>query len=237
MNISIIIPTLNEEAYLRKTILHTLEAASDPDSIEFIVVDAGSKDQTIASVDDLNLQTYLHPEFALQKFKSLNLGIEKAAGEVLIFLDADTSLPDGFDSLIKRKLTNPNVVGGAFEFSFRDPDWKLWLLQVSNRIRYRFGQIFYGDQAIFCMTNAAKEIGGYPQKKLMESAYFCQELKKVGTLTLIKSPVSTSPRRFNENGFFKSTWFDIMMWLRFVFKLPVDSYGAKYWGVNLKSDG
>lgn len=233
--ISIIIPTLNESRFLSGTIEDLLKKARNADQLEIIVVDAGSKDGTLNSIKELPIDTYSKPDFLFKKYESLNFGIEKAKGDYLLFLDADTILPAYFDQLILEKFYRPDIVGGAFEFSFSEPDWKLKIIQFVNRIRYRFGHIYYGDQAVFCRKETAVKVGGIPRKRLMETAYFCQELMKVGKLSLVERPVRTSPRRFLENGFFKVCWFDLMMWVRFLLHLSVDEYGRKYWSANLRS--
>ncbi len=235
-SISIIIPTLNEEAFLKKTIQHCLAVASDPDLLEIIIVDAGSSDNTLESVRDLNVKCFSHPKFKFKKYKSLNFGIKQAQHDLLVFLDADTLLPDHFDRLINDTISN-DVVGGAFELSFDKADWKLKILQLINRIRYRFGKMYYGDQAVFCRRSVAIEVAGYPPVELMESASFCRQLKKKGKLTLIKKPVLTSSRRFHEHGFYRVLLFDIRMWIRFTFNFSVDRFGKKYWRFNLGSNG
>lgn len=214
-----------------------LKRTTGENEMEILVIDAGSTDNTLKSIAGLSAQIHEKPEFRYRKYRSLNYGISQARGKILLFLDADTLLPPKFDSLIIKKMENYGVVGGAFEFSFENPDWRLWILQLINRIRYRFGQMYYGDQAVFCRKESALAVGGYPEKKLMESAFFCKKLKSVGKLRLIKKPIITSPRRFNENGFLKVSWFDFSMWVRFVFRLSVEDYGTKYWNVNMKSDG
>lgn len=235
--ISIIIPTLNECHFLKGTIEDLLKKSRDPDQLEIIVVDSGSTDGTLESIKSLKVYSFLEPSFKLKKCASLNYGIEKAKGDFLLFLDADTTLPKEFDLLIQEKLKNPSIVGGAFEFAFGNPDWKLKLIQFVNRIRYRFSNIYYGDQAVFCSRKVALEVGGYPEKRLMEAAFFCQKLMKVGKLSLIKSPIKTSARRFLDHGFFRICWFDFIMWFRFVLNFSVDEYGEKYWSKNLKSNG
>ncbi len=235
--ISIIIPTLNEERYLPKTIESIFQHAEFPQDLEILVVDAGSLDQTAKIAEELGVKVFQKPEFVLKKYESLNFGIKQANGDVILFLDADTILPKEFDIKISKSLGQQGIVGGAFEFSFDHLDWKLSLLQKFNRIRYRFGHMYYGDQAIFCLKSVAVELGGYPKKELMESAYFCKRLLTIGKLRLIKSAVKTSPRRFNENGFFKVFWFDFTMWVRFRLNLSVEEYGKKYWGLNLNADG
>ncbi len=235
--ISIIIPTLNEEKYLLPTINQIYSGAVHIDAIEILVIDAGSEDNTLTSIKHLEVMMYSKPEFVLKKYESLNFGISQAKGRVLIFLDADTMLPKEFDQYILQRIDLHKIVGGAFEFSFDRTDWKLWTVQWINRIRYRFGKMYYGDQAVFCKRETAVKIGGFPEVELMESAYFCSKLKKEGKLVLIKKAVKTSPRRFLENGFFKTLWFDIMMWIRFVLTLSPSQYGKTYWKWNLKSNG
>lgn len=231
--ISVVIPTLNESDYLSKTLESVLRKANQPNSLEVLVIDAGSTDGTLESIKDLQVQTFVEPSFIFKKYKSLNLGLKKAKGDTVVFLDADTELPDAFDTLIYQCLSKPGVVAGAFEFSFSSKSLMLQLLEWLNRLRYRFGQMYYGDQAIFCRRETALKIGGVPEMDLMESAYFCKRLKKEGKLCLVTEAIKTSPRRFNEHGFLKISWFDFTMWLRFILKLPVEQYGKKYWRLNM----
>lgn len=232
--ISIVIPTLNEVDIIRSTISHTIQQSYQPEEIEIIVVDAGSIDGTLESIKNERAQKFSKPEYALKKYESLNFGIEQCIGEVVLFLDADTLLPKHFDLRIREVLGKEKVVAGAFEFSFQQPDWKLLLLTAINRIRYRFGKIYYGDQAIFAKRKVLDQIGGVPEEALMEAAFLCKKLRKKGKLQLIKPGVATSPRRFNEYGFFKVAWFDINMFIRFNLGFPVSGYANKYWGKNLK---
>jgi len=69
----------------------------------------------------------------------------------------------------------------------------------------------------------------------METAYLCKALRKAGELTIIKPALKTSPRRFNEYGFFKIAWFDINMFIRFNLGFPVSNYAKQYWSKNLNN--
>lgn len=232
-DLAIIIPTLNEQTLIRHTIEHTQAQADRPDKLEIILVDAGSSDGTLEAIKDLTVKSYSKPEFALKKYESMNFGFEKASAPVIMFLDADTELPLHFDSLITSKLTNEKIVGGGFEFAFQNPDWKLLLLTWVNRLRYRFGKIFYGDQAVFVRKSILYAIGGVPTEPLMETAYLCRQVQKQGKLALLNSPIKTSPRRFKDHGFFTVTWFDINMFIRFNLGFSVASYAEQYWRKNL----
>ena len=198
-----------------------------------IVIDAGSSDDTLGSIDNLPCVAISRPDFKLQKHRSLNHGLEIAKEKVVLFLDADTLLPQGFDAQILSALHEEGTVGGAFEMRFTETDTKLWLLSLINAIRYRIWKTFYGDQAIFCRKEAAMNIGGFPDT-LMEAAHFCRSLRKEGKLNLLDQTVRTSPRRFQENGFWKVLWFDVKMWIRFIFDLDLKKPKTSYWKTNLQ---
>ena len=233
--LSIIIPTLNEEAYLARTIDHLLKSASKPNDVELLIVDSGSSDNTTDSIKDYPVKLFVRPEFVLKKYESLNFGIKQAKGKILIFLDADTLLPDRFDELVRSSLVQKEVVGGAFEFAFQSADFKLKLISFFNRIRYRIDRRFYGDQAVYCRAEAAREVGGFPENQLMDAAFFCRHLSRKGKLRLIKKPIRTSPRRFIENGFRKTLWFDFKMLIRFYLNRTTDDQRDEYWGYSLSS--
>lgn len=234
MKISIIIPTLNEEKHLRDTVLHAFANAHEPEALEVLVIDAGSKDRTIMTVSDLSISVYVDNSFRLQKHKSLNYGLQLAKGEIVLFLDADTYLPKHFDKVIQDKLATKKVVGGAFEMRFVDADFKLFVLSKLNSLRYNIWKTFYGDQAIFCKKSVAVKVGGFPDT-LMEAAYFCRSVSSYGKLSLIHQPVWTSPRRFKENGFWKVLWFDIQMWIKFALGLELKKSKDTYWQTNLQN--
>lgn len=236
MKHSIVIPTLNEADTLAKTIRHTLEVARHPENLEVIVVDAGSRDGTLDSIAEIGVTTFCMPEFAKKKYMSMNYGLTKSSGDFLIFLDADTLLPKHFDLSVERALSDPEVVGGAFEFSFSNPSWKHWLLAQINRLRYRIDKIYYGDQAVFVKKNELIAAGGIPTKPLMETAYLCKVLKTVGKLVLVRKFIRTSPRRFVEDGFFRLLWFDLNMFFRFSLGMNISSYAETYWEKNLNKE-
>ena len=232
--ITIIIPTLNEERFIAKTIVHTLEAAENPDALEILVVDAGSTDRTLACIAHLPVTAYSKPEFKLKKSESLNFGIAMASADIIQFLDADTLLPRHFDTKIREKMKDQRCVGGGFAMRFDKADWRLKLLTGLNFFRYHFWKTFYGDQAVFCRKGIAEKIGGFPPT-LMESAYFCKSLKKYGRLTIIHPGVISSSRRFYEHGIWKVTIFDIRMWVNFVFGLDLKKHSKTYWTSNLEN--
>lgn len=230
--LSIVIPTLNEEAMIRDTIIQVIKRAANPGKLEIILVDAGSTDKTISSIQDLNIKTFVKPAFKLKKFESLNFGLKEATADMVLFLDADTQLPKHFDQLIQEKMQNSRYVAGAFNMKFDKAGGHLFLLSLINRVRYTLWRTYYGDQAIYCRKDVALEVGGFPDT-LMEAAFFCRAMKKKGKLALIKKSVISSSRRFYGQGVLKVAWFDIRMWVRFVLGMDLKRKNDAYWQVNL----
>lgn len=227
LNLTVIIPTLNEEAHIRATILHVLAMAHSPSLLEIMVIDAGSTDQTLAAIEDLPVSCYVDPTFRHKKYASLNFGLQKAKTQWIQFLDADTHVPHHFDFLIQKEMSK-GAIGGAFVMRFFHADWRLFVLTRINEVRYRLWKTCYGDQAIFCDRTQALAAGGFPET-LMEAAFFCKKLKKRGPFSIISERVYTSARRFEEVGFWKMLWFDLRMWLRFCFHLSLKNYTTAYW--------
>lgn len=229
MKLSIIIPTCNERQYLYKTINSVINHATGKERLEIIVVDCGSTDGTTSAIKHKSVVVVENPQLKGKKWQSLNLGGRLAQGEVLLFLDADTLVPPGYDSAILTALADERVVGGAFEFSFDQRSPLLWLITLINRIRYRVRQSYYGDQGIFVRSSAYKQSGGWPNKVLLETAYFCRELKKQGSLALLPLRTKTSSRRFHQQGTLKMFWYDLKVWILDLFGLDVNKYGEEYW--------
>ena len=231
--ISVVIPALNEAEYLPETLKAVFSEVSAYEHLrEVIVVDAGSDDGTIEAIEKYDVRVFSRPEFAGKKYESLNFGLSRASGDVVLFLDADTKLPQEYDLHVFDALKNEKTVGGAFEFSFDKTDRTLRIIQLINQIRYRFGHIFYGDQAVFCRREVAMALEGYPPRQLMESAYFCKQLRQKGKLKLVRARVRTSSRRFVTYGIFRVLFFDACMWALFVLGADVSKYGTRYWNMK-----
>ena len=199
MTLSVIIPTLNEAAELPET----LRRAKAIDGLhEIIVVDAGSTDDTqaIARKNDCTLL-----ECKPSRGQQLRLGASQATGEVVLFLHADTWLPENAAAAIAETLARPQAIAGAFYKRFRDcgalPGSRLrcWLL-------WKFTNRLFGDQAIFVKRSALQQAGGVPDVPLMEEFELCKALAPHGQLALARATVLTTARKFRDVGTFKTYW-------------------------------
>lgn len=229
IQISIIVPTLNESANLEKLIKHIRLCGTTLISKEVIIADGGSVDGTLELAQKLGLTTIYAPESPPGRSYLLNKAAKVAKGEILLFLDADSLVPEGFDQDILAVLSKKGVVGGAFEFKLDGPQFGLRVVECINRIRYRIWPRYYGDQGIFVRKEDFFRTGGYPEVGLMEASDFCVTLAGLGRLFLIKKPMVTSARRFLNGGIYRVLAFDIRMWWRNLTGQETERFAREYW--------
>ncbi len=197
-SISVIIPTLNESGNIQATITSALVN----DTIEVVVADGGSIDNTV----DISLS--LGVKFILSdtgRANQMNTGASIASGDILLFLHGDTRLPDNFDVMVKEVLRKPGVIAGAFSLQIDAPHWSLRLIESAVNLRSRFLQMPYGDQAIFLSREIFNEIGNFPPLPIMEDFEIMRRLKRKGKIAIIDVPVITSGRRWIKKGVVKTT--------------------------------
>jgi rSAM/selenodomain-associated transferase 2/rSAM/selenodomain-associated transferase 1 len=196
--ISIIIPALNESSNLRET----LERIQNARDTEIIVVDGGSSDNTVEIAESYDARVIVT---LAGRAKQMNAGAAAAAGDVLLFLHADTHLPDRFDEYVRRILASPENAGGAFRFSVDASTRGLRLIERLANWRSKALQLPYGDQALFIRASLFREMGGFPDVPIMEDFAFVRRLRKRGRIEIAPVPVITSARRWLRLGVWRTT--------------------------------
>lgn len=191
--LSIIIPTLNEEANLAQTLM-SIGRLSDG---EVIVSDGRSQDNTVEIAEKWGAKVIRSRP---NRGEQMNSGAREASGEILLFLHADTLLPDGYPELIRKAMIYPRVAGGAFAWKVEPSTPFLRYLERNVAWRTKIFRMPYGDQAYFVRASIFREMGGYEDIPLMEDVEFIRRLRKVGKLEFIPQPVVTSPRRYQKRG-------------------------------------
>ena len=195
--LSIIVPVLNEAAQIVET-LRSLERFAE--SCEIIVVDGGSRDDTVTQARGFAWVRVI--EFGTaQRAAQMNAGAAVARGEVLLFLHADVRLPHDFIEAIQTALRDEPCVGGCFAFGF--PAEVSRALKVYARgvnWRTRWGWNATGDQALWVRRTVFEELGGYPLVPLMEDLEFFALLKQHGSIASLPQRVTVSPRRWQRHG-------------------------------------
>ncbi len=196
--ISIIIPTLNEQAHIVSCLASTRFASN----AERIVVDGGSSDQTREMALSCGAKVLTAPA---GRARQMNAGAKSAAGDLFLFLHADTRLPQGFAEVVRNTLSRPEVSAGAFEFRLQPNSPGLRLIERGANWRSRYLQLPYGDQAIFLRSALFREAGGYRDMPIMEDYEFIRRLKKRGRIFTAPVPAITSGRRWEKLGIWKTT--------------------------------
>ncbi len=211
--ISLIIPTLNEEDNLQRT----LEKIGQLPRGEVIVVDGGSEDNTVKVAEKYGAKVI---KSMPSRGKQMNVGASKASGDILLFLHADTLLPDGFSSLVRKVMSEPDVVGGSFALKLQPGTPFLKYIEENVKWRTKLFGLPYGDQAIFVRASVFREIGGYADIPLFEDVDFIRRLKSQGKLSFIPIPVVTSSRRYKKYGVFMTTLINKVVFFGYLLKVP-----------------
>ncbi|HVR43635.1 MAG TPA: TIGR04283 family arsenosugar biosynthesis glycosyltransferase [Thermoanaerobaculia bacterium] len=219
-SVSVIIPALDEAPRIEGAVRSALDAGA----AEVIVADGGSRDAT-AEIARAAGATLARAEGV--RGARLNAAARGAAGEVLMFLHADTLLPPGAATAAAGAIEAGAVFGG-FRIRFAEPHRRLRLAAALINARTRFTRAPWGDQAQFVRRELFLESGGFLAIPLMEDYELARRMKKLGPITLLPLEVTTSGRRFLENGLFRTAainWWTILQWRMGV---PAERLAARY---------
>ena len=200
MTISIIVPVYNEAVALPAFL-----AATAGIDTEMIFVDGGSTDETVRILSAAG-RHWLSADRG--RAPQMNAGAAEAAGDVLLFLHADTRLPDGALQQVRSAVDN-GAVGGYFDLRL-DSDRPL--LKMTGRMitwRSRVTGVASGDQAIFLTKETFQRLGGYGSLPLFEDLDLSRRLKRAGHIARLNPPVITSPRRWEQLGAWRTI---VRMW-------------------------
>jgi rSAM/selenodomain-associated transferase 2 len=195
MRLAIVIPALNEAANLSRLLPDLARGCPGAD---IVVVDGGSGDDTAAVVARLPGPRLL--ESARGRAVQMNHGAREAGGDTLLFLHADSRLPDGAARAIEQALAEPGVVGGRFDVRFDNERPLYRIIAWFMNTRSRASGICTGDQAIFVRRADFEAVGGYPDIPLMEDIELSRRLKRRGRLRALRLRVTTSARKWEREG-------------------------------------
>lgn len=192
MLISVVIPTLNEEDVIEETLGRVINTPG----VEVIVSDGGSSDWTV----EIAQKQARVVSSVCGRGCQMNSGASKASGEILLFLHADTGLPDGWVGKITAAMADERVVGGAFSLSIDSDKLSHKIIAAAANLRSRFLGLPYGDQGIFVRRTVFEKIGGFKDIPIMEDVELMRRLKRTGKIVLLKDKVTTSARRWEKEG-------------------------------------
>jgi len=223
-DISIIIPTLNEESEVEHW--RELRGHSDDGGVcEIIIVDGGSSDQTVALARAQGFRVESRPPGRGAQF---NHGARLARGKVLLFLHADTRMPPGFAGLIRQCLNETDALAGAFSLAIDQAGLRLKLVAHCANLRSRLFQLPYGDQAIFIRRDDFRRLGGFPEIPVMEDFIFIRQAGKKGRVATLPQAVITSARRWQRLGVLRTTLINQLVILGFYAGVPLHRLASLY---------
>ena len=221
--LTVIVPVLNEARRLR-VLTSNLNALS----CDVVVVDGGSSDGTYTE-----LKTSVGPHARVMsaprgRARQMNAGAYQANTPFLLFLHADTTLPDDGIPLVITALQENRSPWGRFDVTFDDETLMLRLVAWFMNQRSALTGICTGDQAIFTTADAFSKIGGFDDIPLMEDIEFSKKLESLGKPIRLRTPVITAARRWQTNGPIRTIM--TMWWLRlcYWFGASPDALAKRY---------
>ena len=231
--ISIIIPTYNEAALIKKT-LEKLHAISGESEIEIIIADGGSTDNTTAIAERYARVVLCRKGRA----KQLNDGVIQAKGEMLFFVHADMFVPEGALQAICNQVKE-GYDGGGFANEFTSHNKKIKRLGKILNFRFLGDReqsdrcIFYGDNGIFVKKDVFEKLGGFKDIPIMEDYDFSVRMKNQFKVKQVQFPkLIVSARRHIEAGFFKTR----MQWIliKKLYLLGVSPHKLAKWYADMR---
>jgi rSAM/selenodomain-associated transferase 2 len=213
--LSIIMPVLNEGEGIAAALdaLAVLRALGT----EVMVVDGGSRDATIQRARLRADRVIAAPR---GRGLQMNAGADKASGDVLLFLHADTRLPADADHVVLNGLERSGRVWGHFDAEIEGRSPLLIVIAWLMNLRSRLTGIATGDQAMFVRRDAFQAAGGFAAIPLMEDIELCKRLRRVSRPLCLRERVVTSGRRWEKDGILNTI---VLMWrLRLAYFLGAD---------------
>ena len=221
--VSIVIPVVDEAG----TITGCLTALGNcrDAGAELIVVDGGSSDATVERCAGLADRVLRAPR---GRARQMNAGAQAARGDIVLFLHADTRLPDGALAAVEQALTSGAAEWGRFDVCIAGRSRLFPLIAGLMNRRSRWSGIATGDQAIFVRRDSFDAVGGFPDQPLMEDIELSRRLRRRSGPACLRPPVITSGRRWERHGVWRTI---VLMWrLRLLYWLgaPAERLAKAY---------
>ena len=213
---SIIVPVLNEEVFLTRYLNVFRRFLND--GHEIIIIDGGSSDNSARLTQELGCKVLISkPSRGLQQ----HVGALQSENEILLFLHADTNLPNDAFSLIHQALKSSNKSWGRFDVSFSNSSLIYKIIAWMMNKRSCLTGIVTGDHIIFTTRSSYFKSGGFADIPIMEDIDISKRLKLISKPICLKHKVVTSSRKWEQQGVSKTI---IKMWcLRTLFFFGVSS--------------
>lgn len=223
INLTLIVPVLNEIETLPALLEHLQHWQNR--GAEVLIVDGGSDDQTPGFARHRGFSVVDAPRGrALQ----MNAGAHASQSANLLFLHADTRLPEQADRQVLAALSGSDTAWGRFDVRIDGRSKLLPMIAWFMNGRSRLTGIATGDQALFMTRSMFNRVAGFPEQPLMEDIEICQRLKQIARPVCLHEKVTTSGRRWDSRGGWRTIW---LMWqLRWAYwrGTPAEQLAERY---------
>ena len=227
--LSVVIPTLNEAAAIVAT-LSSFQALRHTGTVEVILVDGGSKDET-TSVGGPLVDQLLTAQRG--RAAQMNKGVAHAEGDYVLFLHADTNMSERQLRALITRLAPGCIVWGRFDVRIDAPHVLLRVVEWLVNWRSRLTGIATGDQAIFIRRSTLVDLGGFADLPIMEDIELTSRLRRIARPTCLHERVQTSARRWLQHGIVRTI---VLMWLmRAAYACGVSPQRLKRWYADHQS--
>jgi len=219
-SIGIVVPVFNEAGILRSALERLCLAAG---TLPVVVADGGSTDGS-ARIARRFFRTEICPR--ANRGEQLNRGAQCLTTDVLLFLHADSRLPERFVAHVQQALQDASVVGGCFQLRFDQSHPMLrfycWFTQFPGRFFH------FGDQGFFVRHEVFEQMGGFRSLPFMEDVDFLRRLRRYGRFAVLPVPVVTSARRFLRRGVIRQQLGNILLVTLFELGVPAERLARLY---------
>ena len=218
-DICVVIPVLNESS----RIVAAIRSASDAGQV--IVVDGGSKDQTIEIVTTFDHVRLIHSQPG--RGRQLATGADACERAILVFLHGDCELSEGACGKIANAINQGRIWGGMQQRISAD-GFRFRLLEFGNAARLKWLGMAFGDQAIFVLARIYRDVGGFEKIPLMEDVRLSKRLRKIAWPILLDARLAVDARRWRRRGVVRQTCLNWKIQLLHQFGVCPETLVEKY---------
>jgi len=212
-DISVIVPVFHEEEVINEAV-DALRKLTLGSRFEIIVVDGDPEEQTLKAIRDPGV---IKARSEKGRGKQMNTGALMASGEILLFLHADTRLPQDGLMRIGTVVRENGCVGGSFDLGIASDRLVFRVIERAACLRSRITRMPYGDQAIFLRKDYFLGLGGFRELPVMEDVELMRRVRQSGgKIRIMRERVKTSARRWEKEGVLLCTlrnWMLILLYL------------------------
>lgn len=229
--VSVVIPTLEAERELARTLAALVPAVVDEVVREVIIVDGGSTDRTEALADASGAR-FVRAERG--RGAQLAAGAATARHPWLLFLHADTVLDEGWHReaqahIAEAEKYHEGARAAAFRFALDDRGWRPRLVESGVALRSRLFALPYGDQGLLISRRLYDAVGGYRELPLFEDVDLVRRLGR-RRLRLLDARATTSAARYRRDGYMARTLRNWWCTLHYARGTPIERIERIYRG-------